>query len=184
MVLRYHCCFFHRKLKSCRSLNTVSFQHMCCLPGWWCPRGSQWSKRVWCIRVTCPSHVRHLCRKMLMGGTWLVLSKITWFGTCSCQEMPRILLRHLVWSASKRKKKLVLFSEVHPIMNFREASHQIGPTLFSSAVACSPKRNQSRCGELEQIFLQCSVVNVPWLWSCFCGEFLTQLRRSPKQEHM
>ena len=42
-----------------------------------------------CIRVTCPSHVRRLCRKMLMSGTWVVLSKITLFGTWSCQETPR-----------------------------------------------------------------------------------------------
>ena len=41
------------------------------------------------------------------------------------------------------KKKSVLFSEVHPIMNFREAPHQIGPSLFSRAIACSPKRNRS-----------------------------------------
>ena len=43
----------------------------------------------------------------------------------------------------KKKKKSVLFSEVHLIMNFREAPHQIGPSLFSHAIACSPKRNRS-----------------------------------------
>ena len=52
-------------------------------------------KRLWCIRVTCPSHVRRLCRKMLMSGSWLVLSEITLFGTWSCQETPRIRLRHV-----------------------------------------------------------------------------------------
>ena len=92
--------------ESCRSLDTESFQRMRCLPGRRRPRGSQRSKRrgkrVWCIRMTCPSHVRRLCRKMLMSGTWLVLSKITSFGTWSCQETPRILLRHLVWNAASR----------------------------------------------------------------------------------
>ena len=47
--------------ESCRSLDTVSFQCMRCLPGRRRLRGSQWSKRrgkrVWCIRVTRPSHV-------------------------------------------------------------------------------------------------------------------------------
>lgn len=67
--------------QSCRSLDTVPFQRMRCLPGRRHPRGSQWSKwrgkRVWCIQVTCLSHVRRLCHKMLISGTWLA-SIYTW----------------------------------------------------------------------------------------------------------
>ena len=67
--------------QSCKSLDTVPFQRMRCLPGRRHPRGSQWSKwrgkRVWCIQVTCLSHVRRLCRKMLISGT-LLASIYTW----------------------------------------------------------------------------------------------------------
>jgi len=73
-----------RKVHSLAGLSTLylsSAYCLHCLPGQRHPRGSQWSKwrakRVWCIQVTCLSHVRCLCRKMLISGTWLA-SIYTW----------------------------------------------------------------------------------------------------------
>ena len=43
-----------------------------------------------------------LCRKKLISDVWPVLSKSTSFDTLSCQETPRIPLRHLLWNGASR----------------------------------------------------------------------------------
>ena len=93
------------------------------------------------------------CAKWILAAVLVVSCEHSCFSIClSChgrkafeclKGKPALAKWDVVSGVKCFKKKSVLFPEVHPKMNFREAPHQIGPSLLSRAIACSPKRNPS-----------------------------------------